>query len=162
MGYMQTRDADVPALNDRGAGLHSGCLRIGDSCFSLARGLLFIVLVPALAVTACACITIPGRDGVDYHLIVGLGVVRTKASDDGSVVATDARSLGVVVSDRPGLKLGVGYSSSTVVSVPDGAEDVRVEVSRRPWGPFVLEVPNPEQQVPLSDEDPERGGIHGE
>lgn len=51
-------------------------------------------------------------------------------------MVTDAQALGINVSDQPGLKFGVGYSSSTVLTVPDGtrAEDVRMEVSRRPFG----------------------------
>ncbi|MBI3784186.1 MAG: hypothetical protein HY270_12390 [Deltaproteobacteria bacterium] len=74
-----------------------------------------------------------------YHLVVGFGLVRTKQAENSAVVATDARSLGVVISDRPGLKLGIGYAASTVVTVPPGAEDVRVEVSRQPFGPFVVD-----------------------
>jgi hypothetical protein len=47
--------------------------------------------------------------------------------------------LGVLVSDRPGPKFAIGYSSASVVSVADGAEDVRVEVSRRPMGPVIVD-----------------------
>jgi len=87
------------------------------------------------------CITIHDKDGVTYTLIVGFGMVRTKDASDGAVVATDTRSFGLVVSDQPAVKLGVGYASSTVVTVPVGAENVCIEVSRKPFGPFVVEAP---------------------
>jgi hypothetical protein len=105
--------------------------------------MIVALMVPMLgAGSGCATYTTAG--GVTYHLIVGFGLVRTKAADGAGVVVTDARSLGVVVSDRPGVKLGVGYASSTVVSVPPGATDVRVEVSRQPFGPFVVDAPSVE------------------
>lgn len=99
------------------------------------------VVAIALGFALQGCASIQSTDGVTYHLVVGLGVIRTKMDEESSVLATDSRSFGVVVSDRPGLKLGVGYASSTVVSVPDGARDVLVEVSRRPFGPLVIEAP---------------------
>jgi len=45
------------------------------------------------------------------------------------------------ITDRPGLKFALGYAASQVVSVADGAEDVRVEVRRRPGGLITVEVP---------------------
>jgi hypothetical protein len=104
------------------------------------RCVLLVVLIPLLGVTA-GCATFTTADGVTYHLVIGFGLIRTKSADNAAVVATDAQSLGLVVSDRPGLKLGIGYAASTVVTVPPEAEDVRVEVSRQPFGPFVVEAP---------------------
>ena len=49
--------------------------------------------------------------------------------------------MGIGVSDQVGLKVGIGYASSTVVAVPDGAEDVRVEVSQKLGGPLMVETP---------------------
>lgn len=56
------------------------------------------------------------------------------------MAATSTQVLGVQVSDRPGLKLGLGYASGVVTTVSDGAEDVRAEVSHWPFGPLKIEV----------------------
>lgn len=116
------------------------------------RHLGWLVFVLAAWGPSAGCATIETKDGVTYHLIIGFGVVRTKRATNDAVVATDARSLGVVVSDRPGLKLGIGYSASTVVTVPAGAEDVRVEVSRQPFGPFVVDAPAVKLETEASDQ----------
>lgn len=100
-----------------------------------------ILLAPLVGANA-GCVRFSTTEGVDYHLILGFGLVRTKAATDSAIIATDSRSFGVVVSDRPGLKLGIGYASSTVVSVAEGSEDVRVEVSRQPFGPLVVDAPS--------------------
>ena len=91
--------------------------------------------------TAGVVVPIPAGAGTTYHLILGFGVVRVNDANPTAAVVTDAQSFGLVVSDRPGVKLGLGYASSSVVSVPADAKDVRVEVSRQPWGPLRVEVP---------------------
>ncbi len=97
------------------------------------------VLVLALSIVASACLAIPGGGGTTHIVVLGFGVVSVNDRSRNGVIATDTQALGVCVTDRPGLKLGVGYSSSVVVSVPDGAQDVRVEASRRPGGPLLVE-----------------------
>jgi hypothetical protein len=87
------------------------------------------------------CIPITGTAGTKYHLIIGFGIIATNEAVNG-VTATQAQGLGVSISDRPGLKLGLGYASSTVVTVAPGAADVRVEVSQKPGGPLVVDTPN--------------------
>jgi hypothetical protein len=97
----------------------------------------------ALGGLLAGCVAkVPGGAGETHHLIVGFGVVTTRDGGRDGVVATRAHALGLSVTDRPGLKLGMGYASSTVVSVADGAKDVRVEVSRRPGGPLIVEAPS--------------------
>lgn len=88
-----------------------------------------------------ACIPIRGTGGAKYHLIIGFGIIGINEADN-AVTATQTQSLGVSISDRPGLKLGLGYASSTVVTVAPGASDVRVEVSRKPGGPLVVDTPS--------------------
>jgi hypothetical protein len=113
----------------------------------MSQALLLLTLGLLTFGPSAGCATYTTAEGVTYHFIIGFGLVRTKAAENAGVVATDARSLGVVVSNRPGLKLGVGYASSTVVSVPPGARDVRVEVSRRPFGPFIVDAPSVEVEA---------------
>lgn len=80
--------------------------------------------------------------GSIHYLILGVGIVTVpKPETQTAVLATKAQALGINISDQPGLKLGLGYSSSTVVAIPDNADDVRVEVSQRPGGPLKVESP---------------------
>ncbi len=132
---------------------------IGHSQRRFVRLIVGMAAVAVLGAEA-GCATYSTADGVTYHLIVGFGIVRTKAAKSSGVVATDARSLGVVVSDRPGTKVGLGYASSTVVSVLPGATDVRVEVSSQPFGLFVVDAPSVQveaEQRGSSANEPEGG-----
>jgi hypothetical protein len=108
---------------------------------------VWVISLAALAMgctstrTAGVVVPIPAGGGTTYHLILGFGVVRVNDANPSAAVVTDAQSFGLVVSDRPGIKLGLGYASSSVVSVPTEAKDVCVEVSRQPWGPLRVEAP---------------------
>jgi hypothetical protein len=119
---------------------------------------VWVVLLAAFAMgctstrSAGVVVPIPAGGGTTYHLILGFGIVRVNDNNPSAAVVTDAQSFGLVVSDRPGIKLGVGYASSSVVSVPADAKDVRVEVSRQPWGPLRVEAPAAE----LGDGDAEK------
>lgn len=108
---------------------------------SAARGFLApprsIVLALVLFIMS-GCVAIPGQGGTKHYLIVGVGIVSVNESED-AVTATQTQALGISLSDRPGLKLGIGYASSTAVTVAPGTEDVRVEVSQRPGGPLVID-----------------------
>lgn len=106
-------------------------------CSTILYVLAFLVLHGAVS----SCVAIPGKNGTVHYLIVGFGIVSVNESQSQAVIATDAHTLGISISDQPGLKLAVGYSSSTVVTIPDGAEDVRVEVSKIPGSPIVIDVP---------------------
>lgn len=82
-------------------------------------------------------LTIKGKEGTKHFIIIGFGIIRVnKLEGETAAMVTDSQALGINVSDQPGLKFGVGYSSSTVLTVPDAtrAEDVRMEVSKRPFG----------------------------
>jgi hypothetical protein len=98
------------------------------------------ILCAAATLVATGCMRIPfTRGGTTHYLIIGIGVVSVSDPQQTAVVATDAHSLGVILSDRPGVKFAAGYSSASVVSVADGAEDVRVEVSRKVMGPLIVD-----------------------
>ncbi|MCO5170713.1 MAG: hypothetical protein M9894_30655 [Planctomycetes bacterium] len=91
-----------------------------------------------LLLSGCA---IPLHAGpTTHHLIIGLGVVSTNETPHAAVV-TNMTAFGISASDRPGFKFAVGYASSAVVAVPDEAEDVRVEVIQRPFGPLRVTAP---------------------
>ena len=101
-------------------------------------GFLQLSLIVFIFSMSSGCIQIPGKGGTKHYVIIGFGIVSVNESDE-AVVATQTQALGVSVSDRPGLKLGIGYASSTVVTVAPGAQDVRVEVSKIPGGPLVVD-----------------------
>ncbi len=130
--------------------LHSSRQAIGplapiDSRCSLSltvrspvKALLMLATLAGLC-SLSACITIPGAGGTKHHIIFGFGIVSVNECKAKSVIATDTHAIGISISGRPGLKCGIGISSSTVVTVPHGADDVRVEVSKLPWGPLIIE-----------------------
>lgn len=108
-----------------------------------SQGLLALLL----CFTANGCISWKGEEGTIHHVILGFGIVRCNESTDKQVLATDTTAFGVSLSDRPGLKLGIGYASSTVVSVSSNARDVLVEVSKRPGHPIVVDTHHARPQM---------------
>ena len=115
------------------------------SRIGIAIALLSLSLVASCCGTNKNSFAIPlrGEEGSVHYLIIGVGVVTVPGTEARTAVqATQMQSLGVAISDQPVTKLGVGYMSSTVVSVPDGAKDVRVEVSQVPGGPLRVETQN--------------------
>ncbi len=88
----------------------------------------------------CGCLYLPSKSGTGRVLVVGIGLVSIHDRTNSALVATSTQVLGLEVSNRPGLKFGLGYASGVVTTVSDGAEDVRAEVSHRPFGPLHLRV----------------------
>jgi hypothetical protein len=104
-------------------------------------GLLLLLLVP-LILNGCMSFPIQGGENSVHYLIIGVGMVTVpKPEKETAILATKSQALGVSLTDQPGLVVGIGYSSSTVIAIPDGAEDVRVEVSQKPGGPLIIAAP---------------------
>jgi len=99
-------------------------------------------LTLSAAILSACSILIPGRDGTKHYLVIGTGLVSVYEPPESSIVITDVTALGISISDQPGLKFGVGYSSSFAVTVPDNAEDVRAEITRKFCGPIVVNIPS--------------------
>jgi hypothetical protein len=112
---------------------------------NLSKKKLVPILMGLLLLTGCkaikCCLTIPADhtgDSISY-LVIGVGVITVpKPEKQTAVLATKAEILGINISNQPGLKVGLGYSSSSVVEIPDNAEDVRVEISQKPGGPLKI------------------------
>jgi hypothetical protein len=114
-------------------------MAIADKYYStILYVLLFLIFHGALS----SCVSIPGKGGTVHHVIIGFGIVSVNEPPSHAIIATDSHILGMSISDQPGLKFAFGYSSSTVVSIPDGADDVRVEVSKLPGKPLIIDVPS--------------------
>ncbi len=110
----------------------------------------FKVLLLTTLPLLIGCFSIPTKHGT-HHVIIGFGIV-TVSEEEEAIVATDTQSFGISISDRPGLKLGVGYCSNAVISVAEGARDVRVEVYHKPAGPIIMDVHNVELEKKESQE----------
>jgi len=120
----------------------------------MANNILLPITFIFIILAGCAGIPIKFNDGTTHHLIIGFGLVTVKEVPEHPVVITKATAVGATIADRPGIKFGVGYSSSTVVTVGDRADDVRIEVSKFPGGPLKIDVP----RVKLSNPKIPEGG----
>jgi hypothetical protein len=112
---------------------------------------LFLPLLLTNCTSMYCCMAVPLQQGQDsvHYLVVGVGILTVaKPETSTGVHAARLQALGVSVSDQPGLKLAIGYTSSMTVAVPDGAEDVRVEISQRPGGPLIIDT----QRAVLADD----------
>jgi hypothetical protein len=96
-------------------------------------------MLAALACGGCA-LPLQSSSGTTYHVIIGFGVVAVSDPEQTAAVVTQAQSIGAAISNRPGLTLGIGYASSTVTTVADGAEDVRIEAAGHPGGALTVTV----------------------
>jgi hypothetical protein len=108
----------------------------GDECvYKKINMTKFLQCIFFASITGCSGIPIKGKDGSVHHVIIGIGVVSTpKNNGDYGVLATKSQVIGIHLSDQPGVKLGAGYSSSVVVTVPDDSQNVVVEASQNPLG----------------------------
>ena len=102
------------------------------------RQYLLVGVAVTLAAVLSSCALPVQSNDTTHYLILGFGIVSVHENSKDAIVATDTRDVGLCITDRPGVKLQVGYLASTVVSVADGAKDVRVEASRLPFGPLTV------------------------
>jgi hypothetical protein len=103
------------------------------------------LLIILIAMSGCV-VSVNGKNNSRHHIVIGFGMVSTNEASRNAVVATDITALGITLSDRPGLKFGIGYTASTIVTVAPGASDVRVEVSKPFGGPLTVNTPSAEME----------------
>ncbi len=90
--------------------------------------------------SGCA-LPLKGENETMHYLIIGIGLVSIpKQEADTGILAAKTQTLGVQISDQPGLKFAAGYSNSSVVVVPETVQNALVEVSQRPFGPLIIDV----------------------
>jgi hypothetical protein len=101
-----------------------------------------LAIIAIITTLAWGCVT--RLDSGDTHkaryLVIGLGVVWVNDSVPEAATVSGVKSLGITVSDRPGMKLAVGYTDSYAVTVPDGQANVMVEFSQKLNGDAKVEV----------------------
>lgn len=136
-----------------GAGILSACPALPAERLCRHRGWLLSLGVCVLGLGS-GCLYLPSKSGTGRVLVVGIGLVSIHDRTNAPLTATSTQVLGLEVSDRPGLKVGVGYASSVVTTASDGAEDVRAEVSRWPFGPVKIQVDRATLAAPTNSASP--------
>jgi hypothetical protein len=109
-----------------------------------------VSLIILIAIPGCV-MRVDGENNTTHHVVIGFGMVSTNEAPRNAVVTTDVTALGITLSDRPGLKFGIGYTASTIVTVAPGASDVRVEVSKPFGGPLTVNTPSAEMEEEEDD-----------
>lgn len=92
-------------------------------------------------------VAVPGARSTTF-IVFGFGIVTVpKPSGTTAVLAVKSTAVGIQLSDQPGAKVSVGFSTGATVAVPSGASDVRVEISHRDGASIVnvksTDVPEP-------------------
>lgn len=68
-----------------------------------------------------------GKDGTKRYYVLGFGVVSVNNTNPASASVCRMKTIGLGVSDMPGLWAGLGYADSTTVTVPT-TNSVLIEV----------------------------------
>ena len=93
-----------------------------------------------LSLGSCSPIGIQGEES-SHYLVLGFGVVSVpKGSEGEAAQVTKSQVLGIMVSDQPGIRLGIGYISGSTIAIHENARDVRIVVSDHPFGPVRIDV----------------------
>lgn len=91
----------------------------------------------SLALMFCSAGCWTDQSGTHHTLIIGLGVVSVNQTNPAAATVTSMHTLGMVANQNG---LTAGYSANFITSVPDGAEDVRIEASQHLFAPIKIEV----------------------
>jgi hypothetical protein len=94
-----------------------------DKLFSSLAGLSFLIL------TSCVPFT---SNGTRHTLVLGFGIVSMPATNTAVAQITKTQAIGFVLSDQPGIKAGIGYTSSIVTQIGTN-QNILVEVSTKPF-----------------------------
>lgn len=88
-----------------------------------------LVLITGCSSTGC-CLTLSSeQENYTRHYVIGFGVVDVgKAENATAARVFRSTNLGVSYTHSPLPKFNLGYVHSQSVTIPDGAEDVRIEV----------------------------------
>lgn len=110
-----------------------------------------VLLAGGVLMTSCA---IPVKRGeVTHHVILGFGIVSNYKGTNYPVAVNRVQSVGVHVSDQPGLKVGIGAASSVGVMVATNAEDVRIEVTAKPFSLLKVDAISVKTTKPKTNEE---------
>jgi hypothetical protein len=88
----------------------------------------------ALLLLLAGCVPFQSN-GTKHIVVVGFGIVSLPLTNAPNTRVTKSQAIGLIVSDQPGTRVGLGYSSSTVIQVSTN-QNILVEVSDRPGQPL--------------------------
>jgi hypothetical protein len=98
-------------------------------------------LSPILVVLLLFAGCIPLRKGgTTHYVIVGFGVVSVPSTNSPAAQVVRSQAIGLTVSDQPGVKVGIGYASSTTVNIRTN-QNIAIEISGRPGQPLKINTP---------------------
>lgn len=102
----------------------------------------------AFMLNACSPLEFKGKDNSIQYVILGFGVVTVpKSEDEIAITAAKATTLGISISNQPGLRFSLGYTSGFFLTIPDHAKNVRLEVYERLGGPITVDTINAELET---------------
>ena len=84
---------------------------------------------------------IAGKNGTSHYLVLGAGLISVNQTNAQAASVVRSHTLGMMITDAPGMKFSAGYSSATAVSVAEDAEDVRIEIEGKPGGDLTVIAP---------------------
>lgn len=88
-----------------------------------------VMLTSGCANTTCCLVKQGGSENAIRYMVIGFGSVSIpKPKADDEIFASKMKAVGLMVANQPGLKFGLGYTSSSVVTVPSQAKNAVVEV----------------------------------
>lgn len=85
------------------------------------RTIIYRLFVLSMFVQSCA-IPLPGSKDTRHLLIIGLGITTQKAANEEAAMVTTSKSLGLTMSNMPGVKASLGYSSAKIVTLSQDAD----------------------------------------
>lgn len=92
--------------------------------------LITLALISGCTTTTCCFATKQESNASVRYWVFGFGVVTLpKPNTDNEILATKMQSVGLAISNQPGLKMGLGYASSSVIAVPADTDNTVVEAS---------------------------------
>ncbi len=102
----------------------------------------------AILLLLCGCsVPLGNKNGTSYHMILGFGIVSVNDNVNEAAVITRTTSIGVAVTDQPGLKCSIGYSSNKAITISEEADNVIVEVEHSPLGDISVNLKNIRREV---------------
>lgn len=122
---------------DRPAGVClPGAEKIQMSVPSAPRSRVFALGLGLLLLSSGGCISWHSKDGTRHTLILGLGLVSTRETEDAGAVALRAAALGMTVRPPQG-GLILGYHRLQYTAIPPGWEGI-VQVDATPGQPLTV------------------------
>lgn len=89
--------------------------------------IIFFILSGCSSSTCCVSTKLENDSFINY-VVIGFGIVSVpKPAIKGGAYAARTKSLGIMLSDQPGLKSSIGYATSSVIVVPANTNNTIIE-----------------------------------